>query len=79
VTDVREAITQAHHEEWARVVAALTKRFGDLDIAEEAAAEAFAGRRSSYSTTSSFASTPRRLLPSTGPSRSPSLTARRWH
>ena len=41
-TDVRNAITQAHHSEWARVVAALTKRFGDLDIAEEAAAEAFA-------------------------------------
>ena len=42
VTDIREAITQAHHEEWARVVAALTRRFGDLEIAEEAAAEAFA-------------------------------------
>src|ERR1700683_2973823 len=42
VVDVREAITQAHHDEWARVVASLTKRFGDLDIAEEAAAEAFA-------------------------------------
>ena len=40
--DVREAITQAHHEEWARVVAALARRFRDLDIAEEAAAEAFA-------------------------------------
>ena len=40
--DVREAITQAHHEEWARVVAALARRFDDLDIAEEAAAEAFA-------------------------------------
>ena len=40
--DVREAIAQAHHAEWARVVASLTKRFGDLDIAEEAAAEAFA-------------------------------------
>src|SRR5262245_6312464 len=40
--DVREAITQTHREEWARVVAALTRRFGDLDIAEEAAAEAFA-------------------------------------
>lgn len=39
---VEEAITRAHHEEWARVVAALTRRFGDLDIAEEAAAEAFA-------------------------------------
>ena len=41
-TDVSEAITRAHHEEWARVVAALTRRFADLDIAEEAAAEAFA-------------------------------------
>ena len=40
--DVRAAITRAHHEEWARVVAALTSRFGDLDIAEEAVAEAFA-------------------------------------
>ncbi len=37
-----EAITRAHREEWARVVASLTRRFGDLDIAEEAAAEAFA-------------------------------------
>jgi RNA polymerase sigma-70 factor (ECF subfamily) len=42
VVGVREAITQAHREEWARVVATLTRRFGDLDIAEEAAAEAFA-------------------------------------
>ncbi|MGA9345810.1 MAG: sigma factor, partial [Nocardioidaceae bacterium] len=40
--EVREAIIRAHQEEWARVVAALTRRFGDLDIAEEAAAEAFA-------------------------------------
>ncbi len=40
-SDVREAITRAHREEWARVVATVTKRFGDLDIAEEAAAEAF--------------------------------------
>jgi RNA polymerase sigma-70 factor, ECF subfamily len=42
LVDVREAITQAHHDEWARVVAALTRRSGDLDVAEEAAAEAFA-------------------------------------
>jgi RNA polymerase sigma-70 factor (ECF subfamily) len=42
VPDVRQAITRAQHEEWSRVVAALTRRFGDLDIAEEAAAEAFA-------------------------------------
>jgi RNA polymerase sigma-70 factor, ECF subfamily len=39
---VRAAITETHREQWARVVAALTRRFGDLDIAEEAAAEAFA-------------------------------------
>ncbi|GLW99925.1 DUF6596 domain-containing protein [Microtetraspora sp. NBRC 16547] len=42
MSDVEEAITRAHHDEWARVVAALTRRFGDLDIAEEAASEAFA-------------------------------------
>ncbi|MFD0690152.1 RNA polymerase sigma factor [Actinomadura fibrosa] len=40
--DVRAAVSRAHREEWARVVASLTRRFGDLDIAEEAAAEAFA-------------------------------------
>ena len=40
VIDVREAITRAHRAEWARVVASLTRRFGDLDVAEEAAAEA---------------------------------------
>jgi RNA polymerase sigma-70 factor (ECF subfamily) len=42
VADVGHAITRAHHEEWARIVATLTKRFRDLDIAEEAAADAFA-------------------------------------
>ncbi|MEU3628017.1 RNA polymerase subunit sigma-24 [Amycolatopsis coloradensis] len=42
MNDAEQAITRVHHEEWARVVAALTRRFGDLDIAEEAAAEAFA-------------------------------------
>lgn len=39
---VEAAIIQAHHREWARVVAALTRRFGDLGAAEDAAAEAFA-------------------------------------
>jgi RNA polymerase sigma-70 factor (ECF subfamily) len=39
--DVKEAIARAHRDEWARIVASLTKRFGDLDVAEEAAAEAF--------------------------------------
>jgi RNA polymerase sigma-70 factor (ECF subfamily) len=41
-TDTEQAIVRVHHEEWARVVASLTRRFGDLDIAEDAAAEAFA-------------------------------------
>ncbi len=31
-----------YREEWARVVATLARRFGDLDIAEEMTAEAFA-------------------------------------
>ena len=35
-------ITRVHRDEWARVVATLARRFGDLDVAEEAAAEAFA-------------------------------------
>jgi RNA polymerase sigma-70 factor (ECF subfamily) len=42
VSDVEEAITRVRHKEWARVVATLTRHFGDLDIAEEATAEAFA-------------------------------------
>jgi len=42
VSDAAEAITLAHREEWARVVASLARRFGDLGIAEDAAAEAFA-------------------------------------
>ncbi|TDD79130.1 RNA polymerase sigma factor [Actinomadura rubrisoli] len=40
--DVREALARAQQEEWARVVASLARRFGDLDVAEEAAGEAFA-------------------------------------
>ncbi len=42
MSDVDAAITRAHRDEWARVVATLTRRFGDLDVAEDAAAEAFA-------------------------------------
>ena len=38
----RAAASRAYREEWARVVAALARRFGDLDLAEEVAAEAFA-------------------------------------
>jgi RNA polymerase sigma-70 factor, ECF subfamily len=41
VIDAHEALTRAHRDEWARVVAILVKRFGNLDIAEDAAAEAF--------------------------------------
>jgi RNA polymerase sigma-70 factor (ECF subfamily) len=40
--DVQAAIARVHHDEWARVVASLTRRFADLDLAEDAAAEAFA-------------------------------------
>ncbi|KRE21720.1 RNA polymerase sigma factor [Agromyces sp. Soil535] len=39
---VESALIRIHHEEWARVVASLARRFGDLDLAEEMAAEAFA-------------------------------------
>src|ERR1700759_701424 len=42
MTDVTEAIARAHRQEWARVVATLARRYRDLDIAEEMAAEAFA-------------------------------------
>jgi RNA polymerase sigma-70 factor (ECF subfamily) len=42
MTDVDEAISRVHRAEWARLVATLARRFGDLDIAEEMAAEAFA-------------------------------------
>ena len=40
--DVATVITRTHREEWARIVAGLTRRFGDLDLAEEMTAEAFA-------------------------------------
>lgn len=42
MTQVEQAITRTHRAEWGRVVARLAGRFGDLDVAEEAAAEAFA-------------------------------------
>ena len=38
----RAAASQAHQQDWARLIATLTRRFGDLDLAEEAAAAAFA-------------------------------------
>jgi RNA polymerase sigma-70 factor, ECF subfamily len=42
MTDVGEVITRVHQQEWARVVATLARRVGDLDVAEEMTAEAFA-------------------------------------
>ncbi len=42
MSDAHEAVSRAHRTEWALIVAVLTRRFGDLDSAEEAAAEAFA-------------------------------------
>jgi RNA polymerase sigma-70 factor (ECF subfamily) len=40
--DTDAALERVHREQWARVVAGLARRYGDLDIAEDAAAEAFA-------------------------------------
>lgn len=40
--DLGALITIVHRDEWARLVSVLTKRFRDLDIAEDAAADAFA-------------------------------------
>lgn len=39
---VNGTISAVHREEWARIVASLMRRFGDLNTAEESAAEAFA-------------------------------------
>lgn len=48
--DVSAAITRTHREEWARIVAGLTRRFGDLDLAEDMAAEAFAAATGRWAT-----------------------------
>lgn len=40
--NIREAIIQAHRQDWARIVATLTRQFANLDIAEDATAHAFA-------------------------------------
>lgn len=39
---VEEAIARVHKHEWSRVVASVARRFGDLDLAEESTADAFA-------------------------------------
>ena len=36
-----EALARSHREDWARLVAALARRFGDLSLAEDAAGAAF--------------------------------------
>lgn len=41
MTSAEQAIAQAHRQEWSRIVASLTRAFRSLDIAEDAAAEAF--------------------------------------
>jgi len=38
--DTRARIDRIYREEYGRVVASLARRFGDLDIAEDAAGEA---------------------------------------
>lgn len=42
MTTADTTLAHTHREEWTRIVAALARRFGGLDIAEESAAEAFA-------------------------------------
>ncbi|HTW06937.1 MAG TPA: sigma-70 family RNA polymerase sigma factor [Acidimicrobiales bacterium] len=45
-------IEEVFRYEWPRVVASLTRRFGDLDVAEEAAGEAFLAAVAAWGTTS---------------------------
>ena len=40
-TDIEAALAQAFRDEWGRVVATLIRRFGDWDLAEECAQDAF--------------------------------------
>ncbi|GAA2238815.1 sigma-70 family RNA polymerase sigma factor [Promicromonospora sukumoe] len=42
MTDVGQAVTAAFRDEWARVLAAVARSTGDLDLAEDCAQEAFA-------------------------------------
>src|SRR5690625_1340125 len=39
--EIDGVLSRVHRDEWPRVVAALARRFGDLDVAEEMTAEAF--------------------------------------
>ena len=40
--DLEAVVAQTYREEWARIVASLIRMFGDWDLAEECAQEAFA-------------------------------------
>ena len=40
--DAADALAEIHRAEWGRIVGGLARRFGDLDLAEEVAADAFA-------------------------------------
>ena len=46
MSDASARVTQVYRDEWARIVGGLTRRCGDLDLAEEMAAEAFASAES---------------------------------
>ena len=39
MTDAHAAVERIYREEYGRVVASLVRRFGDIDLAEDAAAE----------------------------------------
>src|SRR6185312_7149178 len=42
LTDARAAVDAVYRSDWGRIVATLIRFFGDFDMAEEAAQEAFA-------------------------------------
>jgi RNA polymerase sigma-70 factor (ECF subfamily) len=49
--DANSAVDSVYRSDWGRIVAALIKLFGDFDVAEEAAQEAFAAAVDSWPTT----------------------------
>ena len=78
--DSTHAIERIYREEYGRIVASLTRRFGDIDIAEEAAGEALlqrssAGRGTAYRPTPEAGSPrPPATARSTGFAESPTAT-----
>src|SRR6059036_2151819 len=49
--DTDEAVEAVYHAEWGRIIAALIRIFGDFELAEEAAQEAFAAAVDQWRTT----------------------------